>query len=93
MAHSSNNDLTSKCLDAYPLPTMQEYNSYLLKIPPKVNSKEDLLKILKEMSEEERAALMAEAAKQVITWHNLAKKWKMHQHTMSKNGISRQKQG
>ena len=42
---------------------MQEYNSYLLKIPQTVNSTEDLLNILKAMSEEERAALMEEASK------------------------------
>ena len=63
MAHSSNQDVTSKYIGAYPLPMMQEYNSYLLKVPQKVSSKEDLLKILKDMSEEERAALMAEASK------------------------------
>ena len=63
MAHSSNNDITSKYIGSYPLPKMQEYNSYLLKIPQTVNSTEDLLKILKAMSEEERAALMEEASK------------------------------
>ncbi len=63
MAHSSDNDVTSKYIGAYPLPMMQEYNSYLLKVPQKVSSKEDLLQILKDMSEEERAALMAEASK------------------------------
>ena len=63
MAHSSANDVTSKYIGAYPLPLMQEYNSYLLKVPKKVSSKEDLLQILKEMSDEERAALMAEASK------------------------------
>ena len=63
MAHSSNNDVTSKYIGSYPLPKMQEYNSYLLKIPQTVNSTEDLLKILKAMSEEERAALMEEASK------------------------------
>ena len=35
----------------------------MLKIPQTVNSMEDLLKILKGMSEEERTALMAEASK------------------------------
>ena len=63
MAHSSNNDVTSKYIGAYPLPKMQEYNSYLLKTPQTVNSKEDLLKILKDMSAEERAALIAEVSK------------------------------
>ena len=63
MAHSTNNDVTSKYIGAYPLPKMQEYNSYLLKIPQTVTSTEDLLKILKNMSEEERAELMAEASK------------------------------
>ena len=63
MAHSSDNDVTSKYIGAYPLPVMQEYNSYLLKVPQKVSSKEDLLQILKDMSEEERAALMEEASK------------------------------
>ena len=63
MAHSSDNDVTSKYIGAYPLPMMQEYNSYLLKVLQKVSSKEDLLQILKDMSEEERAALMEEASK------------------------------
>ena len=63
MAHSTSNDVTSKYIGTYPLPKMQEYNSYLLKIPQTVNSTEDLLKILKAMSEEERAALMKEASK------------------------------
>lgn len=63
MAHSTSNDVTSKYIGAYPLPKMQEYNSYLLKVPQTVNSTEDLLKILKGMSEEERAALLAEVSK------------------------------
>ena len=63
MAHSTSNDATSKYIGAYPLPKMQEYNSYLLKVPQTVNSTEDLLKILKGMSEEERAALLAEVSK------------------------------
>jgi hypothetical protein len=28
MAHSTSNDVTSKYIGAYPLPKMQEYNSY-----------------------------------------------------------------
>ena len=63
MAHSTNNDVTSKYIGSYPLPKMQEYNALLLNIPQTVKSKEDLLKILKDMSEEELAALMAEVAK------------------------------
>ena len=63
MAHSTSNDVTSKYIGAYPLPKMQEYNSYLLKVPQTVNSTEDLLKILKGMGEEERAALLAEVSK------------------------------
>ena len=39
------------------------YNSYRLKVPQTVNIKEDLIKILKDMSEEGRAALLAEVSK------------------------------
>lgn len=35
---ATNNDVTSKYIASYPLPTMQEFNSYLLKNPQKVNS-------------------------------------------------------
>ena len=63
MAHSTSKDVTSKYIGSYPLPKMLEYNAYLLKEPKEPNSKEELLEILKGMSEEERAALMSEASK------------------------------
>ena len=72
MGHSSSGDVTSKYIGAYPLKKMLEYNSYLLKvIDDEEENKEEnapdkkgeLLELLKSMSEEERAALMAEASK------------------------------
>ena len=63
MAHSTSNDVTSKYIGSYPLSLMLEYNAHLLNPPKDPNNKEDLLEILKNMSEEERAALMAEASK------------------------------
>ena len=71
MGHSSSGDVTSKYIGAYPLKKMLEYNSYLLNVIDEDDNKEvnaadkkgELLELLKSMSEEERAALMAEAAK------------------------------
>lgn len=71
MGHSSSGDITSKYIGAYPLKKMLEYNAYLLNVidegdNKKVNAadkKGELLELLKSMSEEERAALMAEASK------------------------------
>jgi hypothetical protein len=42
---------------------MLEYNAYLLKDPKPEDKKAALLELLKGMSAEERAALMAEASK------------------------------
>ena len=64
MAHSTaSKDVTSKYIGSYPLSLMLEYNAHLLNPPKDPNNKEDLLEILKNMSAEERAALMAEASK------------------------------
>lgn len=71
MGHSSSGDITSKYIGAYPLKKMLEYNAYLLneieegdnKEVNAVDKKGELLELLKSMSEEERAALMAEASK------------------------------
>lgn len=63
MGHSSSGDITSNYIGTYPLAKMLEYNSYLLNEKGPANDKEALLKLLKGMSEEERAALMAEASK------------------------------
>lgn len=63
MGHSGNGDITSNYIGAYPLEKMLEYNWYLLhtkeeKASTSSNHKA-LLAILKNMSEEERAALLA----------------------------------
>ena len=64
MGHSSSGDITSKYIGAYPLKKMLEYNKYLLKdIDSEDDNKTALLELLKNMSAEERAALMAEASK------------------------------
>ena len=71
MGHSSSGDITSKYIGAYPLKKMLEYNAYLLNEIEDDENKEvnvadkkgELLELLKSMSEEERAALMAEASK------------------------------
>ena len=55
----------------HPLKKMLEYNAYLLNVVDEDDNKEvnaaykkgELLELLKSMSEEERAALMAEASK------------------------------
>ena len=71
MGHSSSGDITSKYIGAYPLKKMLEHNAYLLneieegdnKEMNATDKKDELLELLKNMSEEERAALMAEASK------------------------------
>ena len=67
MGHSSSGDITSKYIGAYPLKKMLEYNAYLLNEIEEGDNNEIkkgvLLELLKNMSEEERAALMAEASK------------------------------
>lgn len=64
MGHSSSGDITSKYIGAYPLKKMLEYNKYLLKdIDSEDDNKTALLELLKNMSAEERAALMEEASK------------------------------
>lgn len=63
MGHSSNGDITSNYIGTYPLEKMLEYNAYLLKDPKPEDKKAALLELLKGMSAEERAALMAEASK------------------------------
>ena len=71
MGHSSSGDITSKYIGAYPLKKMLEYNAYLLNEIEEGDNKEinatdkkgELLELLKNMSEEERAAPMAEASK------------------------------
>ena len=64
MGHSSSGDITSKYIGAYPLKKMLEYNKYLLKdIDSEDDNKTALLELLKNMSAEERAALIAEASK------------------------------
>ena len=64
MGHSSNGDITSNYIGTYPLEKMLEYNKYLLKdIDSEDDNKTALLELLKNMSAEERAALMAEASK------------------------------
>lgn len=68
MGHSGGGDITSNYIGAYPLEKMLEYNSYLLSEnkPAEnrlVDNKTALLDMLRNMSAEERAALMAEAAK------------------------------
>ena len=71
MGHSSSGDITSKYIGAYPLKKMLEYNAYLLneieddenKEANAADKKGKLLELLKSMSEEERAALLAEVSK------------------------------
>lgn len=64
MGHSSSGDVTSNYIGDYPLKVMQEYNSHLLTEKEQtVADKKVLLELLKSMSEEERAALLAEASK------------------------------
>ena len=63
MGHSSNGDITSNYIGTYPLAKMLEYNSYLLNENGPADDKTALINLLKGMSEEERAALMAEASK------------------------------
>ena len=72
MGHSDSGDITSKYIGPYPLKKMLEYNSYLLKViddeeenkeENATEQKDKLLEMLKNMTEEERAALMEEASK------------------------------
>lgn len=63
LGHSSNGDITSNYIGTYPLAKMLEYNSYLLNENGPADDKTALINLLKGMSEEERAALMAEASK------------------------------
>lgn len=64
MGHSSSGDVTSNYIGAYPLEKMLEYNWYLLhdkseKDLQSPKDKQSLLALLKNMSEDERHALMA----------------------------------
>ena len=61
MGHSGNSDITSNYIGAYPLEKMLEYNSYLLYENRPTTDKASLLKLLKSMGTEERAALLEEA--------------------------------
>lgn len=68
MGHSGGGDITSNYIGIYPLEKMLEYNSYLLNEDKSgdnkpLDSKAALLSLLKGMTAEERAALMAEAEK------------------------------
>lgn len=60
MGHSGNSDITSNYIGAYPLEKMLEYNGYLLNEPKYVDDKAALINLLKNMSAEEREALMNE---------------------------------
>ena len=63
MGHSNNGDITSNYIGAYPLEKMVEYNWYLLndegKGSPQATSKQELLILLKNMTEAEREELLA----------------------------------
>ncbi len=62
MGHSSNGDITSNYIGSYPLEKMLEYNWYLLNTEEnksQVDSKQTILELLKNMSEEERKELLA----------------------------------
>ncbi len=63
MGHSSN-DITSNYIGTYPHEKMLEYNAYLLNEPRPADSRNVLLDMLRNMSVEERAALMKEACEQ-----------------------------
>lgn len=63
MGHSSSGDITSNYIGAYPLEKMVEYNWYLLnereKSSQQATSKQELLTLLKSMTEAEREELLA----------------------------------
>lgn len=64
MGHSSNGDITSNYIGAYPLGKMLEYNAYLLREPksftmPRQMDKDTILDFLKEMSEDDKKELIA----------------------------------
>lgn len=60
MGHSSGGDITSNYIGAYPLAKMLEYNAYLLYENKPIDNKAALLDLLRNMSSEERTALMKE---------------------------------
>ena len=60
MGHSSG-DITSNYIGTYPHEKMVEYNAYLLSETKPADSRAALIDMLRSMSAEERAALMAEA--------------------------------
>lgn len=62
MGHSSNGDITSNYIGAYPLKKMLEYNAYLLDEGSSKKSTNDLIKRLKSLSEGERLAILAALA-------------------------------
>lgn len=68
MGHSSNGDITSNYIGAYPLEKMLEYNHYLLNEKLKgrtsVVDKKALLEVLKGLSEEERMELMSKLSEE-----------------------------
>ena len=61
MGHSSNGDITSNYIGAYPLEKMLEYNWYLLheEKKPIASGKKELLELLKSMSKKEREDLLS----------------------------------
>ena len=63
MGHSSSGDITSNYIGAYPVEKMVEYNWYLLnereKSSQQATSKQELLTLLKSMTEAEREELLA----------------------------------
>ena len=58
MGHSSNGDITSNYIGAYPLKKMLEYNAYLLDENGGKKDNEELLERLKGLSEAERQAIL-----------------------------------
>lgn len=68
MGHSSNGDITSNYIGAYPLKKMLEYNHYLLNEKPKesnsVVDKKALLEVLKGLNEEERMELISKLSEE-----------------------------
>ena len=68
MGHSSNGDITSNYIGAYPLEKMLEYNHYLLNEKSKestpVVDKKALLEMLKGLSEEERMELISKLSEE-----------------------------
>ncbi len=68
MGHSGNGDITSNYIGAYPLKRMIEYNHYLLnETPPEERVEEtehnDLIKMLKGLSDEEKKAIVSALSK------------------------------